>query len=162
MPLGAAELTVLIDRHAAPLRLWAGQSCFDPDDAVQQAFCRLATLDATPDRPVAWLYTTVRNNAISQFRSRARRQRVEQRAAVPERQDDQPAAGLMAVELVREVEQLDDRLREVLVARIWGELTLEEIATLCGISPSTACRHYQSALEQLRNRMESPCLNRIK
>ena len=160
MPLGPARLGELIDRHAAPLRLWAGRACVSPDDAVQEALCRLATLDPPPDQPVAWLYRAVRNAALKQIRSQNRRQSRERRAAVPERQTADPTAALAGDELVCAVERLDDPLREVLVARIWGEMTLEEAATLCGISTATAWRRYQAALETIRMMLGVPCLNR--
>jgi RNA polymerase sigma-70 factor (ECF subfamily) len=84
MPLSAIQLAELIDNHAAALRLWAGRCCPHPDDAVQDAFCRLVTQDPLPDRPVAWLYRAVRNAAISQSRAEGRRRRHELQASILE------------------------------------------------------------------------------
>ena len=50
-----------------------------------------------------------------------------------------------------------NELREVLVARIWGQLSFEEIAGLCHISAATAWRRYQAALDALRSRLEVGC-----
>lgn len=159
MPLSASELAELIDRHAAPLRLWAGRGCSSPDDAVQEAFCRLVVIDPPPDRPVAWLYRAVRNAALSQARSDGRRRRYEQRACVDEQYQTDPAGRVLGDEAAAAIAELDDHLREVLVARIWGELKLEEIAEVCGVSTATVFRHYQTALEQLRKKLGVPCLN---
>jgi DNA-directed RNA polymerase specialized sigma24 family protein len=53
------------------------------------------------------------------------------------------------------VEQLEEPLRQVLLARIWGGMTLEEVAELCGISTATAFRRYRAALEELRTQLTS-------
>ena len=49
--------------------------------------------------------------------------------------------------------------REIIVARIWGGLSFEEIAELVGVSTSTAFRRYQSGLQTLRANLETPCPN---
>src|SRR5262249_25427490 len=46
--------------------------------------------------------------------------------------------------------------REVVVARIWGGLTFEDVARLAGCSLPTAHRRYQAALAALRERLEGP------
>jgi DNA-directed RNA polymerase specialized sigma24 family protein len=66
---------------------------------------------------------------------------------------DDPAEQLLVDEVLKSVLQLDDPLREVVTARIWGQLTFEEIGVLCGISTATASRRYRDALEQLRKLM---------
>ncbi|MGQ0635382.1 MAG: RNA polymerase sigma factor [Planctomycetaceae bacterium] len=159
MPLSPAELAALIDRHAAPLRLWAGRATRSSEDAVQEAFCRLATLDPPPDRPAAWLYRAVRNVALAQARSEGRRRARERQASAEEAYARDPAERLFGAEAVAALAELDEALQRVLVARIWGELTLEEIAELCNISATTAFRHYRAALVQLRKKLGLPCLD---
>jgi DNA-directed RNA polymerase specialized sigma24 family protein len=46
--------------------------------------------------------------------------------------------------------------REVVVARIWGGLTFEELAHLVGCSLPTAHRRYQAGLVALRERLKGP------
>ncbi len=75
----AARLGRLIDSQAAALTLYARQWCAAPEDAVQEAFVRLA--GTTPDDPVAWLFRVVRNGAISAGRSERRRKRREEQSA---------------------------------------------------------------------------------
>jgi DNA-directed RNA polymerase specialized sigma24 family protein len=64
---------------------------------------------------------------------------------------------LVAEEVVDAVLRLDDPHREVLTARIWGQLTFDQIGVLCGVSTATASRHYREALDQLRKLMGVPC-----
>jgi RNA polymerase sigma-70 factor (ECF subfamily) len=105
---------------------------------------------------VAWLYQVCRNLAEKQRLADDRRRRrerasFEHEAAAEAADPQQLAEALAAIEL------LDDELREVLVARIWGQLSLEEVGKICGISAATAFRRYRSALEFLRAQLAEKC-----
>lgn len=104
MRLSAEQLAALIDRHAAPLALWAGRRIAHADDVVQEAFCRLAVIDPPPERPAAWLYRVVRNLAENERVANRRRQRRQQRAAAAEAYTLDPAAAVLAGEAVQAVE----------------------------------------------------------
>lgn len=120
---------------------------------VQEAFCRLAILDPVPEETIAWLYRVARNLAENQRVSGHRRRVREQQVAAAEAIEVDPAERLQVDEVLAAVMQLDDPLREVVTARIWGQLNFEEIGTLCGISTATASRRYRDALDQLRKLM---------
>jgi RNA polymerase sigma-70 factor (ECF subfamily) len=62
-----------------------------------------------------------------------------------------------ARDLAAGLDQLDDELREVVVAKIWGGLGFAEIAEMLGQSPSTAYRRFQNGLSALRRILEGPC-----
>jgi len=154
MPLDATQLAELIEYHGAALRLWVRSRCSAAEDVVQEAFCKLAMQEPPPANPVAWLYAVSRNLADKHRRSDDRRRRREAACSAAEAIDCGDFMEL--AETVAAVEQLAGELREVLVARIWGGLSLGEIARLCGISTATACRRYQAALEALRIKLEVP------
>ncbi len=157
MPLAAAQLAKLIESQAASLRLWVRSRCESCEDVVQEAFCRLAVAEPPPENPVAWLYRVCRNLAERQRLSDGRRREREQtwaRLAVPA---SHPSDPLEIAETLAAVEELNAEQREVLVARLWGQLTLEEVAKLCGVSTSTAFRRYEAALTALRTKLESKC-----
>lgn len=159
MPIDVLLLSKLIERHGASLQLWVRSCCDSPEDAVQEAFTRLATQDPVPDNPVAWLFRVSRNVAIkrrlSDRRRRDRELAIAQSEVVAARPDPLEVADLQAA-----VAALADELREVLVARIWGQLTLEEIGQMCGVSTATAFRRYREALDALRVKIEPPCETR--
>ena len=157
MPLDAAQLAQLIDSQAGSLRLWVRARCASPEDVVQDAFCRLAVEDPPPRQPIAWLYRVCRNLAEKQRLSDRRRLRRERATAQMEASVLDPGVPLELDEMLVAVNQLDSELREVLVARIWGQLSFEEIAGLCHISAATAWRRYQAALDALRARLEVCC-----
>ncbi len=154
--MGPNLLASLFDSHAAALALYARQWCDGPEDIVQEAFVKLARQRPPPDRAVPWLYRVVRNGAIEASRGDRRRRRRETLASgreswfasADERIDAQDATRLLA--------ELEPDVREVIVARVWGGLTFDEIARLQGCSLTTAHRRYQSGLSRLHERLERP------
>ncbi|QDV38769.1 RNA polymerase sigma factor [Tautonia plasticadhaerens] len=157
--IGPELLGRLFDEHGAALVLYARQWSEAPEDVVQEAFIALARLRAEPDHVAAWLFRAVRNRAISCGRSARRRRHREARAARDESWfsslDDRLDAGRAAALLA----ELEPRTREVIVARIWGGLTLGEVAGLLGCSITTAHRRYRAGLSLLLDRLEGqgPC-----
>src|SRR5262245_15122829 len=132
MPVDALQLAKLIEDHAGSLRLWIRFRCASCEDVVQEAFCKLAVQDPPPDNPVAWLYRVCRNLAERQRISDIRRRKREQAWAQAEVAASASIDPLDLKEAVAAVETLEEELREVLVARLWGQLSLEEVARLCG------------------------------
>ncbi len=155
MPLDAAQLAPIIEGHAATLRLWIRSRCSSPEDVVQEAFCRLAVQEPPPNNPVAWLYSVSRNLAEKQRRTDKRRHLREQAYAQRKETPREPADRVEVQETLAAVEALPLELRDILVARVWGQLTLEETAQLCGLSTATTFRRYQTALQTLRAKLAS-------
>jgi RNA polymerase sigma-70 factor (ECF subfamily) len=154
------QLAELIESHAAALVLYARQWCDSPEDAVQDAFCKLVGQRTPPDDPAAWLYRVVRNAAIDAGRSARRRARREQSAARPVRWfAEREIDGLDAETAVATLEALPPDLREVIVARVWGGLTLDQIAAAVGCSVSSAHRRFEAGIQALRERLGVTCRN---
>lgn len=154
----ARQTADLIASHAAALALFARPWCDCPEDAVQEAFCKLVRLRVPPADPVAWLFTVVRTTAIDLGRSARRRAKREAAAARPERWFAEPEVdGLDAVAAVAALEALPAEHREAIVARLWGGLTLEQVATVAGCSVTTAHRRYEAGIQALRERLGATC-----
>ncbi len=151
------ELARLLAEHGAALVLYARQWTAAPEDVVQNALLELVTQSVRPARLVPWLYRVVRNGAISAERGERRRQRRETAVAARESWFDAGASRLDAAEAAATLSSLPVEIREVVVARIWGELTFSEIAELTGTSLSTAQRRYEQGLRELHSRLEKPC-----
>jgi RNA polymerase sigma factor (sigma-70 family) len=148
-------IATLFDRHAAALELFAAQWISTPADVVQEAFLQLVRQGRVPDRPAAWLYRVVRNGAISAARRNARRHRNEQ-AAIGQARLRFEAEGESPIDAelaARALEALADEKREVVIARIWGGLTFEEIGECASVSSSEAHRRYEAALASLRQKL---------
>jgi RNA polymerase sigma-70 factor (ECF subfamily) len=153
----SAWLARLLDDHGASLVLYARSWCRSPEDVVQEALVELVGRRSPPDNAVAWLYRVVRNRAISEARTELRRRAREQRAATGEAWFETTDGPLAAQEATAALAALAPELREVVVARIWGNLTFAEIAELVETSISTAQRRYEQGLRELETRLERPC-----
>ncbi|MCK4283251.1 MAG: RNA polymerase sigma factor [Candidatus Brocadiae bacterium] len=149
----------LLDEHARPMALLARQWCDSPDDIVQEALVKLVQQKTPPDNAVAWLYRVVRNLAISAARRDRRRQRREASVARMRQGWFMPSDGdrLDARAAAEAMRALPVEQREVIVARIWGGLTFEEIAQVMDCSSSAAHRRYRAGLSALRETLGAPC-----
>ena len=145
---------------AAPgLLLFARQwvrSRADAEDIVQEAFVRFWRRNHQIDNR-ALLYATVRSIALDLIRRDSRRARREAEAGFESDQmvepqfelEDETQFGLAAA-----VERLPHDQREVLVMKIWNELTFAEIATALAISQNTAASRYRYALAALKKTLQ--------
>lgn len=148
----------IFDAHARALVLYARQWLDDgrARDAVQEAFVRLLRREDSPTNALAWLYRTVRSAAIDSLRSEHRRQRREREVAserslwfVPRPEDAIDAAAAQTA-----LASLPEKQREVIVLRLWSNLTLAEIAEVCEASVSTVFSRYRAGLTAVRKRLE--------
>jgi RNA polymerase sigma-70 factor (ECF subfamily) len=153
----------LFEREAAGLVRYASGllgSREDAKDAVQDAFLRfwMHRRRLQPDTdPVRLLFTIVRNLA----RDRLRRMAVEQRPhprfegghiveAGPLLAPDGEEPDELQAAVLRALESLSPRQRQVVLLRWRRHLTYEEIAGELGIAPGTASAHMQRAIAQLK------------
>lgn len=158
--IDAELLGRLIDRHGAALALYASQWTVVADDCVQEAFVELARQRALPEHVVGWLYRVVKNRALNAARGeRRRRDRETQWFARRFVAGSQPATFDRGDSPAMEdaLGLLEAAQREIIVMRIWGGLTFEEIASAFSVAVSTAHRQYFQALEKLRQILEPTC-----
>jgi RNA polymerase sigma-70 factor (ECF subfamily) len=148
----------LVERHGPPLVLYARQWCRAPEDVVQDAFLKLFAQRPPPQEVVPWLYRVVRNGALDAAKLDRRRQRRESAVARPARWFVEPEVdGLDADAAVAALQRLPPEQREVIVARLWGGLSFEQIAGVAGCSASTAFRRFSAGLDALRRALGEPC-----
>lgn len=156
MSLPPEEISRLLDSHWGPLVAWVGSTA-DPEDIVQQTFVALAGLAKAPDNPRAWLYKTAKNKSINAHKSKQRRRSRQQLASKPESVLNPVNSKAESAELRAFLEQLTLEQREVVAAKVWGQLTFDEIAAHQKISKATAWRIYNSAIESLRSFYDVTC-----
>ncbi len=145
----------LVRSRLPALVLFARQWNHDSaEDVVQEAFLRLTQLAELPQDPVAWLFAVVRNGSNQHLRMQKRRKCRENLAQAEKKPWFSPAEG--ENELVAELQSLPFDCRTVIVAKIWGNLTFEQIAAMTGSSRSSVHRKYNEALALLRKKLEEP------
>src|SRR5581483_8557316 len=135
--MSPADFVRLLDTHGPPLILYARQWCSTPEDVVQEAFVKLVSLRQQPRSVVPWLYRVVRNAALDARKAERRRQRRELAVARPSGWFVEPEMdGLDAATAVAALQRLPPEEREVIIARLWGGLSFEEIADVAGCAAS--------------------------
>jgi len=149
-------------KHGARLLLFARQQARNPADAeviVQEAFVRIWRLYGhTGEVAPSLVYKTIRRIAIDYARKDIRRIGREEKANnfeklelgesqwfeyTLEKQERHQA-------LEKAIQQLPSKHQEVLMLKIWGDLTFEEIGSTLGIPLHTAASRYRHALTKLK------------
>jgi RNA polymerase sigma-70 factor (ECF subfamily) len=153
----------LWDLHADRLELYARQLCNCFEDVVQEAFIDLARQsNLSEEKILPWLYRVVRNKAIGASRAMRRRKTHESEAAGSRRAwfESSPGDAIDAAAAAKALESLSQLEREIVVARIWGGLTFQQIGDLVGATDSTAHRHFESAIDAIRRKWRVSCLKK--
>lgn len=153
-----------LEAHGPKLLLCARQwtrSLADAEDVVQEAFVRYWRHQRhLPGEPQALLITSIRRAALDHARRHARRTLREEKAdgGLEEREYTFEALPGEDADRRREIEIALQRLpavqREVLVLKIWNELTFEQIGATLEIPPNTAASRYRYALAALRKELK--------
>lgn len=131
----------------------------DAEDAVQEAFIRFWRKYRNPDEQhTGLLFAAVRHSALDHLRAENRRKRREavsaelapiEMATLTSNQWFTSANDSgQALEVA--LQRLAAEQREVLVLKIWGDLTFAQIGDVVGSSPHTAASRYRYAINALR------------
>jgi len=147
-----------VDQHAEMFFLYARQqtrSEADAKDVLQDALTETWTKAAggIPDK--AMVFATIRRRAVDLGRSTDRRQKREQSVARDQSEWFLPdySANDTRRWLATAVMKLPPDLREVLVLRIWGDLSFPAIAQLTHVPCATSTSRYRYAIERLREHL---------
>ena len=149
-----------IAEHGPRLLLCARQytrTPADAEDALQEALVRYWKRQRhLPGDRNALILTSLRRAAIDRARSESRRMNREQAMLVLEGDpvewfDPTPGERERAVESA--LRRIPPEQREVVVLKIWGDLTFDEIGRQLEISPNTAASRYRYALIALKKHL---------
>ena len=102
----------------------------------------------------AWLYRVVRNLAIDSGKSERARKTREQTFGRQKWFIENNESEYDSEDIQRALEGLAPELREVIVARIWGELSFTEIANLTSVATSTVTRRFQQGMCEMKTNLE--------
>ena len=160
------QLTQWYRQYGPELLLFARQLTSDQgaEDVVQEAFVQLLRQSSLPENVRAWLYRVVRNTARSLFRRLRHRTVMQHKTRHPENDwfDPRPEDRMDAQHAQHLLEALPRTQREIVVMRIWGQMTLKEISDLVQKPVSSVHRLYEVALETLRMKWEAtPCAKNL-
>ena len=140
----------------------------EAEDVVQTAFVRFwKKQPEAKAEHFPLLYAAVRSAALDALRSHERRARREAffggDGAEPDGAffDPTPEQREDAERIQAALEKLPAEQREVVVLRVWGELTFAQIGTALGVSINTAAARYRYGLEALRRHFPSQEYERV-
>jgi len=158
----AQRIRALHDEHARHLWGYAlrftGGDHGRADDAVQETLLRAwrhsDTLDPARGCPRAWLFTTMRNLLIDDWRFRSGRPEVVT-DEVPELGIQDDADHILQACLLRDaLRQLSPAHRDVIVERFYRDRTVREAADRLGVAAGTVKSRTHYALQALKLALE--------
>ncbi|NEA34360.1 sigma-70 family RNA polymerase sigma factor [Streptomyces sp. SID13031] len=155
--LGDPSFEELFRLHAGRLvRLAHLLGAGDPEDVVQEAFCRFFVVhrDRRPENLVGYLNRMV----VNEVRTRQRRNKLADRkrlhlvSAPPASEQVERDESVTA--LVRALRELSPRQREALVLRYWLDLPLADIAVAMDVRLGTAKSLVSRGISRLGQQLE--------
>lgn len=163
----AREWESWLKDNAARIFLFARQqarSAEDAEDVVQEALIRLAKKESSGEfvgGREAWLpfvYASIRRIAIDFSRRDDRRSRRELSSSQDAENepfsdpwlDSESSEDELRVLMEVQLKKLPGKFSEVIILKVWGEQTFQQIADTLGISLNTVASRYRYGLEQLR------------
>jgi RNA polymerase sigma-70 factor (ECF subfamily) len=141
----------LYDGKAAELLLYGralGLGESESEDVLQETFVALMKLQRAPEKPEHYCVRAFRNRALNFKRGLWRRVARELESA----RWFEPAEVKNDLEEVakRALARLPVEQREVIVLKIWHEMTYDEIAGTLELSPNTVAGRYRYGMEKLK------------
>jgi RNA polymerase sigma factor (sigma-70 family) len=119
------------------------------EDLIHQVFLKLLKGGAVlPETPRPYLFKAIRNAALNHRRRQTREVDISQVGAWLEAPTGREHEAL-AIEAA--LASLPDDQREVVVLRIWGGLTFEEVAAVVAAPANTVASRFRYARERLRS-----------
>jgi RNA polymerase sigma-70 factor, ECF subfamily len=143
------EVRQLYEQHGRALLAYACAFLHDPseaEDVLHQVFLQLLRDGATQISSPGYLFRAVRNHVLNQIRDRSREVALDSEAQWLESPSGSTETALALQSALR---TLPEEQREVIVLRVWGQMTFDEVAGVVGISPNTAASRYRYGLAKL-------------
>jgi RNA polymerase sigma factor (sigma-70 family) len=152
------QLAQWYETYGTELMLYARQWSSDQqaEDIVQDAFIKLLKQRRSPANTRAWLFRVVRNDSISKVRSIQQQQKADQKILESEVVwFESRSSDLIDANAAQNILQtLPAHLREIVMLRIWGQMSLKEIAQIMDKSIPMIHKDYKKALEMIRKDLE--------
>ncbi len=141
----------LFDEKSADLLLYGralGLGASESEDILQETFVALLKLKEAPDNPAHYCVRAFRNRAINFKRGLWRRLARELESV--RWFEPTPTRGCLESEAQRALANLPAEQREVIVLKIWHEMTYDAIGAALDLSPNTVAGRYRYGMQKLK------------
>ena len=172
-PLDAGDLMAVVTHYQSPLLRYVGRMLgrinHEAEDIVQEVFVRLHRQVAghgsgSVKHLTTWLFRVAHNLTIDALRRRSRQKRAPEATADPAAPIQEQVADEMDVlgevlrrearqVALRELAQLDERQRQVVLLKIIQGMTLRQVAEVVGVSVSLVNHRLNQGLTELAQRL---------
>ena len=173
-PLEASDLMAVVAHYQGPLLRYVGQMLGridnEAEDIVQETFVRLHRQVAghgsgSVKHLTTWLFRVTHNLTIDTMRQRSKRRRPPVTAVDPSALSEEHAADELDAlgevlrqearqVALRELAQLDDQQRQVVLLKVIQEMSLRQVAKVIGISVSLVNYRLNQGLTELARRLK--------
>lgn len=173
-PLDAGDLMAVVAHYQSPLLRYVGQMLgridHEAEDIVQETFVRLHRQVAghgsgSVKHLTTWLFRVTHNLTIDTMRRRSQRKRVPETAVDPSALSEEQAADELDAlgevlrqearqVALRELAQLDDQQRQVVLLKVIQGMSLRQVAKVIGISVSLVNYRLNLGLTELARRLK--------
>ena len=120
------------------------------EDVLHQVFLEMLGKISMPQEPRPYLFRAVRNRALNSRRGSERLTALDHHEWLVRTE----ATMLAAIAIEKAMRELPAEQREVVVMKVWGEMTLEEMAQVLEIPVNTVASRYRYALGKLRELLQ--------
>jgi RNA polymerase sigma-70 factor (ECF subfamily) len=174
VPLDAGDLMAVVAHYQSPLLRYVGQMLgrvdHEAEDVVQETFIRLHRQVSrhgsdSVKHLTTWLFRVTHNLTIDMLRRRTKSRRVPQTAVDPTALSEEQAADELDAlgevlrqearqVALRELAQLDEQQRQVVLLKVIQGMTLRQVAEVVGISVSLVNHRLNQGLKELAQRLK--------
>ena len=138
--LYVAALAITRDRGAA-------------EDAVHDAVLAISELKTTPIDLKAYLFRTVRNKALHSIKNNHRFKAEADVANFIDTSNCSAEQKVLSNQVAEHLLTLEANQQQVIIMKLFADLTFDEIATITECSPNTVASWYRRGLKQLREKI---------
>lgn len=124
----------------------------DAEDVFQEVFAKIAGRGAKlarVNKPLAYVFTVARNEALSLISRRSKRRHAGEEALLFEAAPQERPIRLTPSEAQDALAKLPDEQRETVVLKIYQGFTFAEIGEITDVSANTAASRYRYGIEKL-------------
>jgi RNA polymerase sigma-70 factor (ECF subfamily) len=143
--LDVAALSITRDRASA-------------EDVVLDAMLAVSELKQGPDDLLAYLYRTVRNKALHSTKQAKRFTSDSEYSSFIDYNSQAAEEQIFVKQILRQLEKLESNQQQVLIMKLFGDLTFDEIAEITSNSPNTVASWYRRGLLKLKESIHEPAL----